>query len=88
MTFPIPPNAEGDLAAALPYVADSVEPGWQDVLGKLASIITEPEARTGCSARTEISMRGPIANAWMSLDGAVQSPTSSRSKIPQRRLQA
>ena len=44
MTFPIPPNAEGDLAAALPHVADSVEPGWQDVLGKLASILAEPEA--------------------------------------------
>jgi hypothetical protein len=76
--LPVPPNAEGDLAVALPHVADSVEPGWQDVLGKLASILAEPEARSGCLARTETSMRGLIVNAWMSLDGAVQAPTSSR----------
>jgi hypothetical protein len=43
VTFPIPPNAEGDLAAALPHVAESVEPGWRDVLGKLASILAEPD---------------------------------------------
>ena len=33
-----------DLAAALPHVADGVEPGWQDVLGKLAALLNGPEA--------------------------------------------
>ena len=33
-----------DLAAALPEVARSVGPGWEDVLGKLASVLTESEA--------------------------------------------
>jgi uncharacterized protein YndB with AHSA1/START domain len=32
------------LAAALPYVADNVGPGWQDVLGKLDAIASGPEA--------------------------------------------
>ena len=51
MTFPIPPNADGDLAAAFPHVADRIAPRSQDVLGKLASMLVERPTK----AATEVA---------------------------------